>query len=107
MLTFKHAATFNTLRKDGFLPYLLSRSFAGETREGEQAVIYQQPARFESVYPQVIPDLPAPAQVVLKRSGVPARENRPRQPDAAQCHQLKASMACFMLSLCSKPEPIH
>ena len=30
--------------KDGFLPYLLSRSFAGETREWEQAVIYQQPA---------------------------------------------------------------
>jgi len=24
---------------------LLSRSFAGEIREGEQAVIYQQPAR--------------------------------------------------------------
>jgi len=35
----------NTLRKDGFLPYLLPRAFAGETREGEQALIYQQPAR--------------------------------------------------------------
>jgi hypothetical protein len=35
---------FNTLRKDGCLPYLLSRFFAGETREGVQAVIYQQPA---------------------------------------------------------------
>jgi hypothetical protein len=52
---------FNTLRKDGFFPYLLSRSFAGETESnrrnvvepskrvcevrigGEQAVIYQQP----------------------------------------------------------------
>jgi hypothetical protein len=38
-------AVLNALRKDGFLPYLLSRSSAGETREGEQAVIYQQPAR--------------------------------------------------------------
>jgi hypothetical protein len=27
-----------------WLPHLLSRSFAGETREGAQAVIYQQPA---------------------------------------------------------------
>jgi hypothetical protein len=40
----------NTLRKAGFLPYLLSRSFAGETREGEQAVIYQQPAGRTSTF---------------------------------------------------------
>ncbi|MBV8454288.1 MAG: hypothetical protein JOZ29_18740 [Deltaproteobacteria bacterium] len=39
----------NTLRKDGFLPYLLSRFFAGEIREGEQAVIYQQPAGDEAI----------------------------------------------------------
>ena len=38
------ALALNSLRKDGSLPYLLPRSFAGETREGEQAVIYQQPA---------------------------------------------------------------
>ena len=35
----------NTLRKDGFLPYLLPRFVAGESERGEQAVIYQQPAR--------------------------------------------------------------
>jgi hypothetical protein len=39
------AVALNTLRKDGFLPYLLPRSLAGEIREGEQAAISQQPAR--------------------------------------------------------------
>jgi hypothetical protein len=43
-LQFDSAVAINTLRKDGFLPYLLSRSFAGEIREGEQAAISQQPA---------------------------------------------------------------
>jgi hypothetical protein len=44
-LQFHLAAALNTLRKAGFLPYLLPRSLAGEKREGEQAVICQQPAR--------------------------------------------------------------
>jgi hypothetical protein len=43
-LQFHRAVTLNTLRKAGCLPYLLSRSLAGETREKEQAVIYHQPA---------------------------------------------------------------
>jgi len=36
--------TLNTLREDGFLPYLLSGFFYRGEREGEQAVIHQQPA---------------------------------------------------------------
>jgi hypothetical protein len=44
-LQFHLAATLNTLRKIGFFPYLLPRSLAGEIREGEQAVIYHQPAK--------------------------------------------------------------
>ena len=36
---------FNTLRKDGFFPQSSPLLFAGEIREREQAVIYQQPAR--------------------------------------------------------------
>jgi hypothetical protein len=43
---FHSAVALNTHRKDGFLPYLLPRSLAGVTREGEQAVIYRQPAGF-------------------------------------------------------------
>jgi hypothetical protein len=35
---------FNTLRKDGFFPQSCPPLFAGEIREREQAVIYQQPA---------------------------------------------------------------
>ena len=35
---------FNTVRKDGFFPQSSPLLFAGEIREREQAVIYQQPA---------------------------------------------------------------
>jgi len=45
ILSISLAVGLNTLRKDGFLPYPLPRSFAGESERGEQAVIYQQPAR--------------------------------------------------------------
>jgi hypothetical protein len=48
-LTLNLAVGLNALRTDGFLLYLLSGSFAGETREGERAVIYQQPARTCSI----------------------------------------------------------
>jgi len=45
MAAFKMLFTSTPCRKTGFLPSVLSRFFAGETTEGEQPVIYQQPAR--------------------------------------------------------------
>jgi hypothetical protein len=50
------AAALNTLRKDGCLPYLLPRSLAEETREGEQAVIYHQPATLSEITAISLPD---------------------------------------------------
>jgi hypothetical protein len=35
-LSFKCFVTLNTLRKDGFFPYLLSRFFAGESERGSR-----------------------------------------------------------------------
>jgi hypothetical protein len=51
-LQFHLAVVFNTLRKVGFLPYLLPRFLAEETREGEQAVIYHQPATLRPMISQ-------------------------------------------------------